>query len=191
MAGRLLPCSTTGKGGGRPQGLASREEQTLVESGDLELRAAEELCLLKIWRRWGLLSRSWLRSGDKWARESRLPPREALSGLRESLRELRRCPSSGGSGLKAGWEPLRPAAGKQLSSKAVACLCKRCNLGALSGLMPALESLLFTRPHWVVESRLPFGAVGLVAGGVTELVMIVGGGRAWQDESTWLWEEYE
>lgn len=31
-------------------------------------------------------------------------------------------------------------------------------------------------PHWVVESRRAFGPVGLVAGGVTELVMIVGGG---------------
>ncbi|KNC23318.1 hypothetical protein FF38_02077 [Lucilia cuprina] len=47
MAGLLLPCSTTGNGGGLPQGLASRDEQILVESGDLELRAAEELCLLK------------------------------------------------------------------------------------------------------------------------------------------------
>ena len=48
IAGRLLPCSTTGSGGGRPQGLASLEEHILVESGDLGLRAAEELCLLKV-----------------------------------------------------------------------------------------------------------------------------------------------
>ena len=47
----------------------------------------------------------------------------------------------------------------------------------MSGLV--LESLrLVLLPHWVVESRRPLGFVGLVAGGVTELVIIVGGGRA-------------
>lgn len=47
----------------------------------------------------------------------------------------------------------------------------------MSGLV--LESLrLLLLPHWVVESLRPLGLVGLVAGGVTELVIIVGGGRA-------------
>lgn len=45
----------------------------------------------------------------------------------------------------------------------------------MSGLV--FESLrLLLRPHCVVESRRPFAPVGLVAGGVTELVIIVGGG---------------
>lgn len=55
--------------------------------------------------------------------------------------------------------------------------CNRCSLwDVISGLV--FESLrLLLRPHCVVESRRPFCPVGLVAGGVTELVIIVGGGR--------------
>lgn len=65
----------------------------------------------------------------------------------------------------------------------MACRCRRCNLGR-SGL--ARESRRFIRPHCVVESRLPAtGAVGLVAGGVTLLITIVGGGNAWHPVSTW------
>lgn len=58
----------------------------------------------------------------------------------------------------------------------VACRCSRCRRGVvLSGLV--FESLrVLMRPHCVVESRRPFCPVGLVAGGVTELVIIVGGG---------------
>lgn len=162
---------------GLEQGLGSRDEEQLLESGDRAERAAELLCRRSVWRL-GLPSRSCDRSGERCVRESRRPPREALSGESESRREVRRSQSSGGSGLSAGCEPRLLPPGKQLSSKAVACRCKRCSRGARSGLMPALESRLLTRPHCVVESRRPLGAVGLVAGGVTELVIIVGGGSA-------------
>lgn len=67
--------------------------------------------------------------------------------------------------------------GRHGSSNAVDCLCNLCKRG-LSGL--ALESRRFTLPHCVVESLRPGGAVGLVAGGVTLLVTIVGIGNAWQ-----------
>lgn len=67
----------------------------------------------------------------------------------------------------------------------MACLCNLESLGVRSGL--ALESRRFARPHCVVESLRAFDAVGLVAGGVTELVIIVGGGRAWHALSVvWL-----
>lgn len=156
------------------------DEQLLPVSGDLGERPADELCLLNCDLRPGLFSRSWFRSGDKWDLDSRRPL-DALSGLKLSRRA--RLSDKSPSGLKAGCEPLRlPETGKQDSSKAVACRCKRCNLGR-SGL--ARESRLWTtRPHCVVESRLPFGgAVGLVAGGVTELIIIVGGGSAWHPVS--------
>ncbi|BFG02210.1 uncharacterized protein DMAD_01781 [Drosophila madeirensis] len=180
MAGRWF-CSTVGSGGGREQGLGSRDEPQLLDSG--EWRAAELLWRRSVCRR-GLPSRSCVRSGERWVRESRRPPREALSGERESRREARRSQSSGGSGLRAGWEPRRLPPGRTLSSKAVACRCRRFMRGARSGLWPAFESRRLTRPHCVVESRRLLGAVGLVAGGVTELVMMVGGGRAWHAEST-------
>lgn len=108
-------------------------------------------------------------------RESRLP-REALSGLSESLRALRSLLLSA-SGLSAGCEPLRLLFGAHESSYVVAWRCSLCSLcDVMSGLV--LESLrLLLLPHCVVESRRAFGLVGLVAGGVTELVMIVGGGR--------------
>lgn len=182
MAGRWF-CSTVVCVCGLEQGLGSREEQQLFESGDLGDLAAELLCLRSVCRL-GLPSRSWDRSGDRCVRESRRPPRDALSGDRESRREVRLSQSSGGSGLSAGWEPRLLPPGRQPSSKAVAWRCSRCRRGARSGLTPALESRRLTRPHCVCESRRPFGAVGLVAGGVTELVMIVGGGRAWHAEST-------
>lgn len=189
MAGRWFCSTVVTVGPGREQGLGSREEQQLLESGDRGDRAAELLCRRSVCRR-GLPSRSWDLSGDKWVRESRRPPREALSGDRESRRDVRRSQSSGGSGLRAGWEPRRLPPGRQPSSKAVACLWSRWRRGARSGLTPALESRRLTRPHCVCESRRPFGAVGLVAGGVTELVMIVGGGRAWQAESTCWWARW-
>lgn len=109
-------------------------------------------------------------------RESRL---EALSGLRLSLRARLSLssPSPGPEvGDRAGCDSRLFPSGGHDSSKAVACRCNRCNRGR-SGL--ARESRRFTRPHCVVLSRRPDdGAVGLVAGGVTELVTIVGGGSA-------------
>lgn len=159
------------------------DEQQLLESGERGVRAADDDCLRNLDLRRGLPSRSWLRSGDRCARES-LRPFDALSGLKLSLR-ARRSPSSP-SGLSAGCESRRPT-GRQDSSKAVACRCRRCRRGR-SGL--ALESRLLTRPHCVVESRRPGGAVGLVAGGVTLLMTIVGGGSAWHPVSTWLTLKY-
>lgn len=41
------------------------DEQQLLDSGDLGVRPADEDCLRSRARRLGLLSRSWLRSGDK------------------------------------------------------------------------------------------------------------------------------
>lgn len=156
------------------------DEQQLLDSGERGLRAADDDCLRTFDLLRGLPSLSWLRSGDKCWRESRRPL-DALSGLKLSRLALRSFSSpspTGPVGDKAGCDSLRFPSGGHDSSNAVACLCNLCSLG-LSGL--TLESLLFTRPHWVVESRRPDGgAVGLVAGGVTLLVTIVGGGSAWQ-----------
>lgn len=91
-------------GGGRAHGLASRDEQQLLDSGDLEVRTVDELCLRILSRRRGLKS-LWDRSGDKCVRES-LRPREALSGLSESLL-ARLSWLLSASGLRAGWEPRR------------------------------------------------------------------------------------
>lgn len=74
-----------------------------------------------------------------------------------------------------------PPGGKHDSSYVVACLCSFDSLGDRSGL--ARESRRLTRPHCVVESRRPL-EVGLVAGGVTLLIIIVGGGNAWHELST-------
>lgn len=140
------------------------------------MRPADDDCLRTFDLRRGLPSLSWLRSGDKCCLESRRP-RDALSGLKLSLL-ARRSPSSPSGppvGDKAGCDSRLLPNGGHDSSKAVACLCNRCNRGR-SGL--ALESRLLIRPHCVVESRRPDGAVGLVAGGVTLLVTIVGGGKA-------------
>lgn len=154
------------------------DEQQLLDSGERGFRAADDDCLRTFDLLLGLPSRSWLRSGDKCCRESRLP-RDALSGLKLSRLALLSFSSPSPAapvGDRAGCDSRLFPNGGQDSSKAVACLCSRCNRGR-SGL--ALESLRFTRPHWVVESRRPDGgAVGLVAGGVTLLVTIVGGGRA-------------
>lgn len=49
-----------------------RELQQLLESGERGVLAADDDCLRSLLRRRGLPSRSWLRSGDKWERESRL-----------------------------------------------------------------------------------------------------------------------
>lgn len=153
------------------------DEQQLLDSGERGFFPADDDCL-RTFDLLGLPSRSRLRSGDKCCRESRLP-REALSGLRLSLR-ARLSPSSPSPGPspgdKAGCDSRRFPNGGHDSSKAVAWRCNRCKRGR-SGL--ARESRRFTRPHCVVESRRPDdGAVGLVAGGVTELVTIVGGGSA-------------
>lgn len=156
------------------------DEQQLLESGERGVRPADDDCRRNRVRRLGLPSRSRLRSGDRCARESRRPPRDALSGLKLS-RRARRSDSSP-SGLSAGPEPRRlpappPLTGRHDSSKAVACRCSRCSRER-SGL--TRESRRCVRPHCVVESRRAAfgGAVGLVAGGVTELMMMVGGGRA-------------
>lgn len=162
------------------------DEQQLLESGERGVRPAEEDCRRNRCRRRGLPSRSRLRSGDKWARESRRPPRDALSGLRLS-RRARESESSAPpppSGLSAGPEPRRLplGIGRQDSSYAVACRCRRCSRDR-SGL--TRESRRCARPHCVVESRRAAfcGAVGLVAGGVTDDMIMVGGGNAWQPVS--------
>lgn len=53
------------EGGGRAQGLASRDEQQLLDSGDLEVLTVDELCLRILSLRRGLKSREVERSGDK------------------------------------------------------------------------------------------------------------------------------
>lgn len=49
-----------------------RELQQLLESGERGVLAADDDCLRNLLRLLGLPSRSWLRSGDRCARESRL-----------------------------------------------------------------------------------------------------------------------
>lgn len=99
-----------------PHGLGSRLEQQLLESGDLLVLAIDDDCLRRRALLLGLVSLSWLRSGDKCDLESRLPL-EALSGLKLSL--LARRSFSSPSGLSAGCDSLRvpqPPGGKQDSS---------------------------------------------------------------------------
>lgn len=108
-----------------------------------------------------------------------------MSGLKLSRRAClsHKLPPSLGPpslGLSAGcWgcEFLLENDGPHDSSYAVACLC-------------SLDSLRFILLlHWVVESRRPvlarsYFGLGLEAVGETELIIIVGIGMDWHDEST-------
>lgn len=159
MAG-ARSCAVGGAGAPLPLGDASLEEQVEEDSGDRgeceprRVPAMEVDCRRSLPRRpcpTGETSRSPVRSGERWGRESRRPRGKlAESGERESRRAFL-VELSSPSGERVGCEPRRPQTpgGRQLSSMAVDCLGSR-NLwgdaslpvGRLSGDLswPALES---------------------------------------------------